>query len=235
MKHLLALLALAWIAASGQQNDGTLVGLPQYGVTLSGTAQTPVVHNISGRTVIYVILKLDYAEGPSTYRPVKVRFVRRPGDSPEGIPPGGFMSIPQIPAPTVVVYGDFLSNPLTRLPSLPKTPTDASVDAIIFSDGEFVGPDSGGKFASLTEQFAAEQELATLVAAARNDPSKREAAWAEVDRLRPGQLPEPGPKDHLKMELAQMLFYTLERQGETAAYDMADREMTLPKLWRAAQ
>ena len=62
MKHLLALVALA-VVASGQQNDGV------NGVTLTGTAQAPGIHNLSGRTVIYIILKLDYTEGPSTYLP----------------------------------------------------------------------------------------------------------------------------------------------------------------------
>lgn len=90
-------------------------------------------------------------------------------------------------------------------------------------------------------KFAAEHELAVLVAAARNDPAKREAAWAQVIRIHPSQSPAPrtteplSPEDSLKMDLAAMLYCTLQRQGEAAAYDAAEREMTLPKLWRAAQ
>ena len=75
-------------------------------------------------------------------------------------------------------------------PPKPKILTRASLDAVIFSDGEFVGADRGKSFDRLAEQFAAERELAALVSAARNDPTKREAAWAEVDRLRPG-VPNP--------------------------------------------
>jgi hypothetical protein len=231
MKHLLALVALA-VVASGQQNDGV------NGVTLTGTAQAPGIHNLSGRTVIYIILKLDYTEGPSTYLPVNFRrgAAPRPGDSPEGLPPGGVRTISTaMPTPPVAWSG----NGPRPDPPKPKILTGASLDAVIFSDGEFVAPDRGKSFDQLVKQFAAERELATFVAAARNNLAKRAAAWGEVDRLRPlapRTIPTPlTPEDSLKMGLAQMLSYTLQRQGEAAAYDLAEREMAVPKLWRAGQ
>jgi hypothetical protein len=38
----------------------------------------------------------------------------------------------------------------------------------------------------MSSRLIAEQELVGLVSAARNDPTKREAAWAEVKRPVPG-------------------------------------------------
>lgn len=57
------------------------------------------------------------------------------------------------------------------------------LDAVLFADGQFVGPDTSHRFEAWANQLVAEQELAQLVAAARNDPSKRAAAWAEVNRI----------------------------------------------------
>ena len=222
MKHLLALVALA-VVASGQQNDGL------NGVTLSGTAQ--VIHNLSGRTVSYVTLKLDYAEGPSTYRSASFRIAPRPVDSPEGLPPGGRTISTDEATPPVFRSGPGGPGPD---PPKPKILTGASLDAVVFSDGEVVGPDRGGSFASLAERFAAERELAALVSAARNDPTKQAAAWAEVRRIESIAARQPRTlEDYLKINLAHMLLYTLERQGEAAAYDLADQFATLPKLWRA--
>jgi hypothetical protein len=50
----------------------------------------------------------------------------------------------------------------------------------------------------------------------------------------PGRIPR-GVVLHLKMPLAQMLFSTLQRQSEAAAYDIAGREMAVPKLLKAGQ
>jgi len=116
-----------------------------------------------------------------------------------------------------------------------------TLDAVLFADGQFVDPDTGHRFEAWANQLVAEQELAQLVAAARNDPSKREAAWAEVNRI--SQVPlvvgrgQAGGSttDSLKKSLAADLLRTKKTDGEAAAYDVADRELSIPKLWRAQQ
>ena len=47
----------------------TLQGLPEYGVTLSGTPENPVIENRSGRTVIaYVLIAAGQDGGARVYR-----------------------------------------------------------------------------------------------------------------------------------------------------------------------
>ena len=54
------------------------------------------------------------------------------------------------------------------------------LDALIFADSQFVGPDMGQSFEVLANELIAEQELAQRVSAARNDPAKRETILADL-------------------------------------------------------
>jgi hypothetical protein len=110
----------------------------------------------------------------------------------------------------------------------------------VFADGQFVGPDEGHNFEGMANQVAAEQELAGLVSAARNDATKREAASAEVTGLAQPLNKRPPPQNRppeflewAQEVVARDLVLARNRAGEDAAYDMADREMAIPKLWRA--
>lgn len=111
---------------------------------LSGTPQEPILYNNSGKNIIYVIVKFDYAGGPSTYMSVRGRDVL--GESPEGIPPGGTRRIPEILNGFVTLH--FTNGPDRR--EL-RTSTSASVDAVIFADGEVVG--RGRSFDRLAKQI----------------------------------------------------------------------------------
>ena len=66
-----------------------LVGLPEYGVTLTGTVKNATILNNSGKTIIVHVLRFDYAGGGGIYmRKLKTRGMRlRLGASPEGILP----------------------------------------------------------------------------------------------------------------------------------------------------
>jgi uncharacterized lipoprotein len=110
----------------------------------------------------------------------------------------------------------------------------------LFADGQFVGPDTGHRFEAWANQLVTEQELAQLVAGARNDPSKPEAAWAEVNRI--SQSPRVVGRGQagvsttdMKKALAADLLNAQKTDGEAAAYHVADRELSIPKLWRAQQ
>jgi hypothetical protein len=113
------------------------------------------------------------------------------------------------------------------------------LDALIFSDGQVVGPDEGHNFEVLTKQLIVEQELAQLVSAARNDPAKRQAILAEVTGLaQPHRGPRPHDPEHrysqmVQEVLARDLVFVKNRAGEDAVFDVADRELAIPKLWRA--
>ena len=144
-----------------------------------------------------------------------------------GIPPGGtenpLSADPGGPAPVRVH------------PPAPKALSKVSLDLVVFANGEVVGPDSGNQFADMANQVIAEQELAERVSAARGDPAQREAIWAEVNRLiQKGDAPQP-EAERLQTSLARDLDFAKSHSGEGTAYDIADRETKIPKLWKAKQ
>ena len=156
------------------------------------------------------------------------------GLSYTGIPPGGTKTL-EYPAPRVTSQ-----IPLPSTPPAPPVTVRVVLDALIFADSQFVGPDMGQNFEVLTTQLIAEQELAQRVSAARNDPAKRETILAEVTRLaqpprgpRPVHDPEHVLKQISQEVLARDLVFAKNRAGEAAVFDVADKELAIPKLWRA--
>ena len=128
----------------------------------------------------------------------------------------------------------------TGLASTPPGTLRVVLDALIFPYGQFVGPDEGHNFEVLANQLIAEQELAQRVAAARKDAAKREAAWAEVTRLAQpyGELSLDRAElyelsDIGQVQVARDLVFAKNRAGEDAVFDVADKELAIPKLWRA--
>ena len=98
-----------------------------------------------------------------------------------------------------------------------------------------MGPDTGQSFEVLANQLIAEQELAQRVSAARNDPAKRETILAELTGWAQPCRGRPDGHQLSQMGLARDLFFAKNRAGEDAVFDVADREMAIPKLWRAQQ
>ena len=235
MKRLLPLLALTSAVWGLPLRPGhprgpnaSLVGLPEYGVTLRGTVEEPTIVNGSGRTIIGHVLHFEYPEGGGYWRDLKTRGLRLDMKNlSAGIPPGGtenpLSAVPGGPAPVRVH------------PAAPKALSKVSLDLVVFANGEVVGPDSGNQFADMANQVIAEQELAERVSAARSDPAQREAIWAEVNRLiQKGDAPQP-EAERLQTSLARDLDFAKSHAGEGTAYDIADREMKIPKLWKAKQ
>ena len=58
--------------------NASLVGLPEYGVTLRGTVEEPTIVNGSGRTIIGHVLHFEYPEGGGYWRDLKTRGLRLP-------------------------------------------------------------------------------------------------------------------------------------------------------------
>ena len=208
--------------------NASLVGLPEYGVTLRGTVEETTIVNGSGRTIIGHVLHFEYSEGGGYWRDLKTRGLRlEMKNLSAGIPPGGtenpLSAVPGGPAPVRVH------------PAVPKALSKVSLDLVVFANGEVVGPDSGNQFADMANQVIAEQELAERVSAARSDPAQREAIWAEVNRLiQKGDAPQ-SEAERLQTSLARDLDFAKSHSGEGTAYDIADREMKIPKLWKAKQ
>jgi hypothetical protein len=236
MKRLLPLLALTSAIfgftlrpghSRGRQNV-SLVGLPEYGMILMGTVEGPTIVNGSGRTIIGHVLHFEHEGGSSYWRDLKTRGLRLDlKNLSAGIPPGGrespLSAVPGGPPPIRVRRG------------VPKTLSKVSLDVVVFANGEVVGPDSGNNFADMANQVIAEQELAVRVSAARRDPTKREGIWAEINRLiQRGSGPQP-EAERLQTSLARDLDVAKNHSGQAAAFDIADREMAIPKLWRKQQ
>lgn len=57
------------------------------------------------------------------------------------------------------------------------------LDAVAFDNGEFAGPDHADAFESWSMRLNAEKALATILPAARNDPSKHDSAWEAVNKV----------------------------------------------------
>jgi hypothetical protein len=229
MKRLIPLLALTtaiWgFPLRRGRSNASLVGLPEYAVTLMGTVEEPTIVNGSARIIIGHILHFEYPGGDSYWRDLKTRGLRlHMKNLSAGIPPGGTES------PLSAVPGD--PAPIRVRRAVQKTLSKVSLDVVVFSNGEVVGPDSGNNFADMANQVIAEQELAKRVSAARRDPTKREAIWAEVIRLiQRGNGPQP-EAEQVQTSLARDLDFAKNHSGEAAAFDIADREMAIPKLWR---
>jgi len=235
MTRFLTLLAVAcWgLVAWGQQP--ALVGLPEYGVTLTGTPAQPTIANNSGKNLIGYVLRLEYASGGSNYvRNLNTHSLRLNvpalGLPDIGIPPGGTKTLEYLVS---VAPGG--------VTSAPPVIVRVALDALIFPDGQFVGPDMGNNFEVLANQLIVEQELAQRVSAARNDSAKRATILAEVTGLaQPHRGPRPYDPEHRYSQMAQEtlardLVFVKNRAGEDAVFDVADRELAIPKLWRAQQ
>jgi len=104
MKRLLALLAVTCCAlvAWGQDAVQTLFGLPEYGVTLTGTPAEPTIINNSGKTIIGYVLCLQYASGGCIHRiNLKTHGLRlNMKNLSAGIPPGGVENPLSYPSPS---------------------------------------------------------------------------------------------------------------------------------------
>jgi hypothetical protein len=111
LKVTLVFLALS-LAATAQ-----MVGLPEYGITLSGSMEDPVLTNHSGKTIVATQLIVESADGHR---------IALQGTHPEPIADGGISSIG--PGPT-----GFHRTGFNFYPSVEK------LTAVIFSDGEARG------------------------------------------------------------------------------------------------
>jgi hypothetical protein len=128
MTRFLALLAVTCFALVAWGQQTALVGLPEYGVELTGTVQNPTIVNNSGRTIIGHVQCMEYASGGCQYRrDLNTRDLRLNMKN---------LSVERR-APVIVAYGPNLT---------PPTFVRVVLDAVVFADGQVVGPDQGHNF-----------------------------------------------------------------------------------------
>jgi hypothetical protein len=202
-------------------------------MTLTENRREPDIVNNSDKTIIGHILRFEYENGRGTgqYINLKTCGIRL---NVKNLAVGLLPGCTESPRPGDVQTRDANLIPLTIIRIV--------LDAIVFADGQFVGPDRGHNFERMANQVIAEQALAERVDAARNDPAQREATWAEVARLiqPPSTLPlsQDRQAEFVKQaqeSVARDLLFAKNGSGEDAAYDVADRELAIPELWTSQQ
>jgi len=203
----------------------SLVGLPQYGVTLSGSPENPVIENHSGRVIIGYDIKLADAND----RGIAVNQIMAPSVMPAGIPNGG----------SVYAMGAAPINPNVPMPAAPQVRGSgqgpiigAVLRSLIFSDGQFVGVDEQGAFEQFAKKLKAVTEVGLLA---------KGRAWDQVETLAQAfrQTPPPQPANGEDPRLygfrglaASRLVETRRLKGEAAAGQLAELYSSLPTLWK---
>lgn len=201
-------------------NAQTLVGLPQYGVILSGTAAVPVLENHAAKAIIAQMIRVYYANErvPINFGNLKDRETWR--GLVANIPAGAT-------AKPFQVFEDH--PPAVRLNGVtPENPSAAQLDSVLFADGEFVGPDVVNYFPKVSARIAAVRALATLALQAQANPQAQAAFWAELERMATTH----GDADIYKRAIAMDIRSSHLRGQDDEAFARAKRSLALPIPWR---
>lgn len=208
----------------------SLVGLPEYGVTLTGSVEHPEAVDQSGRTILAYVLWLRAARGRGWLMPVlKTRELRL-----------ALLKPTSVSGPAAVPPQSSISNggPIVQ----------ATLEAVVFSDGQFVGPDVldclqplvlGRSFDMMSARIDAERSLAQAV-------SDKHMSWDQLQALfnqlketqgsieaRPGWMPpnkDASARHSAQWLLAGELLSARAEHGEAAALAMAEWTAKLPVL-----
>jgi hypothetical protein len=196
----------------------TMIGLPDLKVGLAGSPELPVVINRSDRNIIGYVLRLtDYVRPIGRMILHIGRLAREPLESVHVVLSGenGFID-GFIPAERSTIINKM------------------SLDAVIFADGEFAGPDTADLFDVISMRVDATREFALQ---ALDDTGRIETmARARLSRFKARR-----GRTHEEIQIAEAQdkaaeeFYRIQlSDGIEAARQAAERLSKLPKLWRAS-
>jgi len=225
---LLALLLAAAPALRAQEPQPAMVGMPEYGVSLGGTPEHPVIENHSGRVIIGYNIETADANG----RIVRgVGQILAPSVLPEGLPDGkSLYAMGYFPVDSNLKRGGRAVNTAARLA------VRATLTCLIFGDGHFVGADERGAFERLGKQLKAVKEVGNLA---------KTGAWDQIDALAQafGQMPRQPPPPEEDPDLytfrqlaASRLVATWRPKDDVAAaraaVQLAEIYAALPTVWK---
>ena len=209
-------LAVAQTVNPAAGSKETLVGLPQYVVTLTGTPSKPEIVNSSGKTILaWVLWQQDATgSGPSGIT-METQNLRN------GITRTGSTAAGQTPA-------------VKRFDGTDQEPfVKATLQAVVFGDGEYVGEDSLNSFQIISTAIGAERTFAQSVLS-------KKISWTEIDTLARNRNPTKDAKNpresaglHAQASLARDLAYAREQAGDDLALEAATWSSKLPVIWRA--
>jgi Flp pilus assembly protein TadD len=220
-------LADQWLQRLDTKNAGggagftPLEGLPQYGVTLSGSPENPVIENHSGRTVIGYVVETAGANGRRGIYPQLIAESVEPAGLPDG---GAVYARSAVPVNST----GRMQNP-AQVRSVGQGPIErALLSSVVFADGQFVGMDGPGGFEDFVKKIRGITEAGKLA---------KIAAWEQVEafaKFTPG-LPLNGEDPLLytfRQLAASRLAETRRLKGDAAASRLAAIYSSLPTLWK---
>jgi hypothetical protein len=198
---------------------------PEYGVTLSGSPENPVIENHSGRAVIAYRLGTADQNGRGAGGPLNLLAF---SGQPAGIPDGGSLFAKgAVPVSSTIVR----SLPAQAL-SIGQGPIlRAILQSVVFADGQFVGEDEEWVFEHFGRMIKAFVEVGLLAKA---------GAWDQIEALAPSPGSGFGPRlsgedqrTYFERRLAAW-FLVQERKfkGDAAAAQLAEIYSSLPALWK---
>jgi hypothetical protein len=220
---LLALLLAAVSALRAQGQQPALKGLPEYGVTLSGSVDDPVIENHSGRVIIAYNIETADANGRLVGG---IGQILAPSVLPAGLPDGkSLYAMGNFPVDPNLQRGGRVVNAGAR------SAVRATLTCLIFGDGHFVGTDERGVFERLGKELKAVQEAGVLA---------KTGAWDQLDALnqafRQMQRQPPPGEDRTVYTFRQLaasrLVETWRLKGDAAASQLAEIYGSLPTLWK---
>jgi hypothetical protein len=186
-----------------------LMGLPEFGVHLTGSPAAPILENRSGRAILGHSLISQDAAG---HIQVSLRDV-------SGQLRSGKLGAPSTHA-TVGVYG---SGPAVRI----------KLDAVVFEDGEVVGPDTMGLAAMMGASIQAERDIDALFL---NGNMARLVQIAAGDNLLepPDSIEKRGSRTYsaIQQKFAEELLRVQSMRGDEAAGRLASKNSVYPRIWR---
>jgi hypothetical protein len=196
-----------------------LIGLPDYGVTLSGSPEEPVLENHSGRVVIGYDMETAYANGGGVILSAQIM---APSVLPAGIPDGG----------AIYVHGNvpvgFQGGNRVKTSSQGPIVT-ATLHSVIFADGQFVGAGEQGAFELFAKKLTGVTEAGKLA---------KTQAWDQLEALEQSFMRfQRAPGEDLdvytfRQVAASRLVETRKFQGDAAANELAEIYSALPTLWK---
>jgi hypothetical protein len=161
-------------AAQEQPMASSLVGLPDHNLTLSGDPVRPTVSSTDSRRVILCSVRFELQRGGHPYTITRTESallnIRNGAFLGKGtgyyvIPPGGTFEIAMEGEP-----GDMLNR--------------ASLDAAMFEDGEFVGPDLADNFGQTVAEIEGRRDLhKSLFQGTDAGGRVREATWSAIGTI----------------------------------------------------
>jgi hypothetical protein len=213
----------------------TLNSLPDLGLILSGNSSRLTIQNNTSRRVIAYALRLEQIQSINEKKAQTVirsalLAIRNGQLGSEGI------SIPANGTQT------FLPQPTDLTPV-----TSISLDAALFEDGEFVGPDAGGSYEWITAGVNAQRDLYETLLADKKAGIYGEGTWQKILAVASGQalsttrqqtstrLTMSAQKAYLTRQkiFAEELLRVREMQGDEAALTLASKGESYPTIRRS--